>query len=630
MPIGESGAAFVAIVRDQEVLDLIAEKAHSFGSRLTLETLIAELADAQIACGAAAHLAIFDAKNDRFSLASIGAPAVLCKNRDGEIITLSKPSDTLSAEAIFHTGCSEIATLFFTLDPKLPMLVENHLPFSFSRREIDAALEGFTSRRDYQYLFLNHEIAQVRLVSISESIDAKLNSIKRYEAWLEARLEKYVPDDEEATNTILIFNELIVNAYEHGSLGIDKVKKQEQIEQGTYDDYVQILEQQHSGQIHIKIDFYREGFLIAQITNEGVGFDFNAQIEAHEEFETSFYRGRGILMAQQNSAALFYTNSGRSVIFIVRCKQTGAPKSSFVDETLLKSITVLYAEDDEYIRNHVNMLLKRAVKNLLLAENGSEALELFKRYRPDIVVTDVEMPMIGGLELSRKIREISRDVPIVVTTAHNDEDFFLQAIDAEVDKFLIKPVRVPIMRNVLNRFARSIYLQKAVNLNLGVIDTAKLKLFCRDETAQIPSLKVKATINNAIYGVIKLDDMRSLLFVASASPFTLVAYATLLNLLLRSRDVWEAVAVAHNEIEGYLLEYETINSAFAVYNAGADAIAAAVFGEADCEIGGISAVQNPLLSDGETIAKSIHKLTDESTQIVLACRGAIVEVEIGQ
>ena len=137
LPIGEGGAAFVSVASDQETLDLVAEKARSLGSQLTLETLIAALAGVSIA---AAHLAIFDAKKDRFTLASVGAPSVLCKNRDGEIITLGKPSDTLSAEAVFESCCSQIATLFFTLDPKLPTLVENHLPFAFARSEIDAAL----------------------------------------------------------------------------------------------------------------------------------------------------------------------------------------------------------------------------------------------------------------------------------------------------------------------------------------------------------------------------------------------------------------------------------------------------------------------------------------------------------
>jgi YesN/AraC family two-component response regulator len=104
-------------------------------------------------------------------------------------------------------------------------------------------------------------------------------------------------------------------------------------------------------------------------------------------------------------------------------------------------VTVLYVEDDPHAREAVRDMLNRIVMTVYVAENGKAGLEAFQKYQPDIVITDIRMPVMSGLEMARKIREESSNKQIIVTTAHSDTDYFLAAIDIAVDQYILKPVQ---------------------------------------------------------------------------------------------------------------------------------------------------------------------------------------------
>ncbi|KJU85395.1 response regulator receiver modulated diguanylate cyclase [Candidatus Magnetobacterium bavaricum] len=107
---------------------------------------------------------------------------------------------------------------------------------------------------------------------------------------------------------------------------------------------------------------------------------------------------------------------------------------------ILKSITLLYVEDDKEINKQLSLFLRRRVNMLFSAFDGQEGLELFKIQSPDVVVTDIRMPNMDGIQMAKHIKEIRRNAKIIVTTAFNDEEYFIQAIDAQIDSFLKKPV----------------------------------------------------------------------------------------------------------------------------------------------------------------------------------------------
>ena len=102
----------------------------------------------------------------------------------------------------------------------------------------------------------------------------------------------------------------------------------------------------------------------------------------------------------------------------------------------LKEITVLYVEDEDMMRKSVVMLLKRRFKEVLVACNGAEALDVFKNNHVDVIITDLQMPVMDGMELSKQIREMG-DTPIVVVSAFNDVSHQVP----EANGRLLKPIK---------------------------------------------------------------------------------------------------------------------------------------------------------------------------------------------
>lgn len=109
---------------------------------------------------------------------------------------------------------------------------------------------------------------------------------------------------------------------------------------------------------------------------------------------------------------------------------------AIVSYELLKELTVLYVEDEDMMRESVVMLLKRRFKDVLVACNGAEALDIFKSNKVDVIITDLQMPVMDGMELAKHIREID-NTPIVVVSAFNDESHQVP----EANGRLTKPIK---------------------------------------------------------------------------------------------------------------------------------------------------------------------------------------------
>ncbi len=80
---------------------------------------------------------------------------------------------------------------------------------------------------------------------------------------------------------------------------------------------------------------------------------------------------------------------------------------------------ILYVEDDEIIRSSMSYVLGRIFNNVLVAKNGYEALEIFKKNHIDLVFTDIDMPIMNGVELIKKIRKIDKDMKIIICSGTN-------------------------------------------------------------------------------------------------------------------------------------------------------------------------------------------------------------------
>lgn len=104
-------------------------------------------------------------------------------------------------------------------------------------------------------------------------------------------------------------------------------------------------------------------------------------------------------------------------------------------------VSILCVDDDETCLKLLELILRKKVTEIHIARNGREGFDTFVSVRPDIVITDIMMPCLSGLELTRCIRELDQKVSIIVASAFNSSDFLVEAIDLGVNQFVMKPFR---------------------------------------------------------------------------------------------------------------------------------------------------------------------------------------------
>jgi YesN/AraC family two-component response regulator len=107
---------------------------------------------------------------------------------------------------------------------------------------------------------------------------------------------------------------------------------------------------------------------------------------------------------------------------------------------MTKDLAVLYVEDDVALRHSAKKMFAQFFGNIDEAENGQEGWDLYQKNHYDLVITDINMPVMNGIDMIKHIKETSEYQAIIVTSAYNDSDSLLGLIDLGVDKFLLKPM----------------------------------------------------------------------------------------------------------------------------------------------------------------------------------------------
>jgi YesN/AraC family two-component response regulator len=127
------------------------------------------------------------------------------------------------------------------------------------------------------------------------------------------------------------------------------------------------------------------------------------------------------------------------------------------------SLNIAYAEDEEMLREGLQSTLSKLFKNVYTAKNGQEALEIIKKEDIDILITDINMPIMGGAELIQSIRhQTDKDPMIVVLSAHNESRLLTSLINMGIDQFLNKPLDKQHLINSLNKVCKIISDRKLV------------------------------------------------------------------------------------------------------------------------------------------------------------------------
>jgi PAS domain S-box-containing protein len=125
-------------------------------------------------------------------------------------------------------------------------------------------------------------------------------------------------------------------------------------------------------------------------------------------------------------------------------------------------ISLLYAEDKASIRKEYSAVLKEIVEDFHAADNGRSGLAIFRKVKPDLVLTDLNMPEMNGLEMIAEIRKAGHDTRIIIMTAHDARENFLHAIKHRVRGYLLKPVEHAELEAQVRELGREILFEKTM------------------------------------------------------------------------------------------------------------------------------------------------------------------------
>ena len=133
-----------------------------------------------------------------------------------------------------------------------------------------------------------------------------------------------------------------------------------------------------------------------------------------------------------------------------------------MEEPYRHQISLLFVEDNEPIRVLFERRLAKRVQRFWVAENGQQGLEMYREHRPDLVITDISMPIMNGLDMIRKIKAFDPELHVIVMSAYSIKEFFLEAINLGVNGYLVKPVDPKKLYTLIDEIAGSILMEKAL------------------------------------------------------------------------------------------------------------------------------------------------------------------------
>lgn len=191
-----------------------------------------------------------------------------------------------------------------------------------------------------------------------------------------------------------------------------------------------------------------------------------------------------------------------------------------MNKEILKDINVLYVEDEEDVREFTSKTISTIVNSVITAKNGKEGLDKFLENRDiNLILTDINMPKMGGLEMCAEIRKVDNEVPIVITSAHSDPDFLKKAIDVKVSAYAMKPIDLYHLLESMIKAVEPIFLRKKlehINLTLEnkveeAIRQTKSILDAQDNMVILTDLENPIDANKKFFEFFQVDSLEAFL-----------------------------------------------------------------------------------------------------------------------
>lgn len=158
--------------------------------------------------------------------------------------------------------------------------------------------------------------------------------------------------------------------------------------------------------------------------------------------------------------------------------------------------TILLVDDEQDIRKFLGMSLKELGYRVLTASTGAEALELYTREQPEIILTDVKMPGMSGVDLLIALKGQNPDAEVVMITGHGDMDMAIQSLKHEAADFITKPIQDEILEATLKRVSEKIDMRRKLNEY-----TNNLERMVEEKSAQVIELERQVAARQMVDGI---------------------------------------------------------------------------------------------------------------------------------
>ncbi len=133
-----------------------------------------------------------------------------------------------------------------------------------------------------------------------------------------------------------------------------------------------------------------------------------------------------------------------------------------MDTDNLKTLKFLYVEDDSSTKEEIVRFFQRRNLNIITAANGREGLTIYHEQKPDVVLSDIRMPEMDGLQMIEAIKDDNPDIPAVITTAYSDYSYLLEAIEIGVNGYVLKPIDLQKLLKIIEKCSTSVINRRMV------------------------------------------------------------------------------------------------------------------------------------------------------------------------
>lgn len=220
---------------------------------------------------------------------------------------------------------------------------------------------------------------------------------------------------------------------------------------------------------------------------------------------------------------------------------------------ILTNLNVLYAEDDIFIQQQIVGVLNHFFKDVYIAGNGKEALEIYRQSTVHVIIADIKMPKMDGLAMAKEIRKANPDIPIIITSGFTDKEDLLDAIRLHLVDYLPKPISYSALKEALGVCASRIVKNGGIMMRIDHIryyDPLKKLLYCQNGEVQLTKkeyLLIELFIRNQNRLMTRHEIEQS---VYEGEPVSESAYK---NLMFRFRQKVGADNLLNVKDGGYLL-----------------------------------------------------------------------------